>query len=109
MFYFGWLAVALTAMRMRGPVLEFIWWLAAPVATGAGFATGVVLASRLVGGSRDRPYATFVWCVLGCAIGAGAVCWLGPMLIVFGMFAAGTASVVLREVFLRVKTRDRVQ
>lgn len=34
----------------------------------------------------------------GCAIGGGIVWGFGPMLIVFGMFAIGTLSVVLHEV-----------
>jgi hypothetical protein len=36
-------------------------------------------------------------------MGAAAVFWFGPMLIVFGMFAAGMASLVLREVILGFK------
>ena len=35
--------------------------------------------------------------MIGCALGAVAVIWFGPMLIVFGMFVAGTASIALRE------------
>jgi hypothetical protein len=42
--------------------------------------------------------------MIGCAIGAAVVYWFGPMLIVFGMFAAGTASVALREVMLGIRT-----
>ena len=48
-----------------------------------------------------------VWPLIGCAVGAGIVYWFGPMLIVFGMFVAGTASVALREtviLFARKRT-----
>ena len=40
----------------------------------------------------------FKWSLIGCAIGAGAVVWFGPMLIVFGMFLVGMVSVALREI-----------
>jgi hypothetical protein len=48
------------------------------------------------------------WPLVGCAIGAGVVYWFGPMLVVFGMLAAGTASVVLREVSLTIKKADQI-
>jgi len=48
----------------------------------------------------------FKWSLAGCAIGAGSVVWFGPMLIVFGMFLVGTASVALREVVRIRKESD---
>jgi hypothetical protein len=79
------------------------------VTTAAGFALGVTIVERLTRTSRTRFLRIFVWPLIGCALGAGAVYWFGPMLIVFGMFAVGAASIVLREVILIAKTRtDRV-
>jgi DNA-3-methyladenine glycosylase I len=50
--------------------------------------------------------AAFFWQFEPCSIGAGVVFWHGPMLIVFGMFVAGTMSVVLREVVLLRKANQ---
>lgn len=91
-FYVAWLAAFLLLGRLEVAVIEAALWLLAPVATAAGFATGVVVAER--GSKFSR---VLRWPLVGCVIGTGAVYWFGPMLIVFGMFAAGTASVVLRE------------
>ena len=91
-FYFIWLAVFLLAAKLDSCVVEAVLWLLAPVVTAAGFATGIVVFER------PANIRVFMWPLIGCAIGAGVVYWFGPMLIVFGMFAAGTASVALREV-----------
>jgi hypothetical protein len=99
-FYVAWLAAFLLLSKLEVAVIEAALWLLAPVATAAGFATGIVVAER--GSKFSR---VLMWPLVGCVIGAGAVYWFGPMLIVFGMFVAGTASVVLREVRLgRKKT-----
>lgn len=82
------------------PVVEAILWLLAPVMTAAGFALGIALFERLAGQNRTAFLHIFLWPLVGCAIGAGVVYWFGPMLIVFAMFAAGTASIALREVYL---------
>ena len=50
--------------------------------------------------SKSKFLATFKWTLIGCTLGAAAVVYFGPMLIVFGMFAAGTASMVVRELLL---------
>ena len=81
-------------------VVETVLWLMAPVATAAGFAAGIVILERVTGKSGTGFRRTLVWPLVGCAIGAGIVYWFGPMLIVFGMFVTGTASVVLREVVI---------
>ena len=103
--YSVWLAASLLAARWDHPIVEAIRWLSAPVATAIGFALGVAIVERLTRTSRTRFLHIFVWPLMGCALGAGAVYWFGPMLIVFGMFAVGTASIVLREVILIAKTR----
>jgi len=96
-FYIGWMAVFIPVFRTGSSVLRGIGWLSAPVATAAGFAAGVWIAERLIATNRASFSRIFAWPMVGCVVGAGAVFWLGPMLIVFGMFLAGTASVVLRE------------
>ena len=117
LFYFVWMATFLLTRSLHNPIVEAALWLSAPVVTATGFATGIALSennfalcaqfSRTKLGScfwttpktgRTRFHRIFIWPLIGCAIGAGVVYWFGPMLIVFGMFVAGTASVVLREV-----------
>jgi hypothetical protein len=97
-FYLGWMAVFITASKTGSSVLRGIGWLSAPVVTALGFAAGIWLAERLTGAGKARFSHIFVWPLVGCAVGAGVVFWFGPMLIVFGMFLAGTASVIFREV-----------
>jgi len=96
--HFLWLAAFLLATKSDSSVVETILWLSAPVVTATGFATGIAIANRLTGAKRTEFFRILIWPLIGCAIGAGVVYWFGPMLIVFGMFAAGTASVALREV-----------
>ncbi len=72
-------------------------WLSGPVVTAAGFAFGMTIGEYLTSVKRPRFWQTCLWPLLGCGVGAGALFWFGPMLIVFGMFLLGTASVVLRE------------
>ena len=98
--YAAWLALFLLTIPWAGPPVEAILRLLTPVATAAGFALGIVLFERLARQRRTAFLRIFVWPLAGCAVGAGAVYWFGPMLIVFGMFAAGTASIALREVYL---------
>ena len=102
-FYSAWLAAFLLVDRLDSAVVETILWLSAPVATAAGFAAGVIAVERLTGAGKTGFWRIFLWPLIGCAIGAASVYWFGPMLIVFGMFAAGTASLVLREVVLGFK------
>jgi hypothetical protein len=105
LFYAAWLALFLLTPNPDSAVVEAILWLLAPLMTAAGFALGIALFERLAGQSRTAFLRIFLWPLFGCAIGAGVVYWFGPMLIVFAMFAAGTASIALREVYLYRKTR----
>lgn len=98
-FYALWLAAFLLTMEWIAAPLRAVLWVLAPVVTAAGFTAGLAIFERRAGGGLLR---IFVWPLIGCMVGAGAVIWFGPMLIVFGMFGAGTASVVLREV-MRLK------
>jgi len=98
--YFVWMATFLLTRSLHGPIVEAALWLSAPVVTATGFATGIALSERLAEPAETRFSRILIWPLTGCAIGAGVVYWFGPMLIVFGMFVAGTASVALREVIL---------
>ncbi len=100
LLYTGWLAVFLGVLKnSQGPVMV-VWWIMAPIVTATGFAAGMVIAHRLLAGRRDTFFRALVWPLAGCVLGAVAVVWFGPMLIVFGMFLVGTGSVVLREFVL---------
>ena len=99
-FYLGWMAVFIPAFKTGSSVLRGIGWMSAPVVTAAGFAAGIWVAERLTATSGTSFFRIFAWPIVGCAVGALAVFWFGPMLIVFGMFFAGSTSVVLREVLV---------
>ena len=96
-FYSVWLGAFLLTAGQGSAAMEAVLWLLAPVVTAAGFTTGSVIRGYRSGTDRTTFRRVFVWPLAGCVIGAGAVYWFGPMLIVFGMLAAGTLSVVLRE------------
>ncbi|TET53379.1 MAG: hypothetical protein E3J64_03635 [Anaerolineales bacterium] len=96
--YAAWLVAFLLIDLSNGAIVEAVLWLLAPVVTAAGFATGVLLHARLTKTSEAGFFRVALWPLIGCAAGAAAVYWFGPMLIVFSMLAAGTASVMLREV-----------
>ncbi len=103
-FYIGWMTVAIPIFKSgAGVVARGICWLSAPVVTAVGFATGVVIAERVTKARKSKFLDILIWPLIGCAIGAGAVWWIGPMLIVFAMFAVGTVSVAVREVVLSEK------
>jgi hypothetical protein len=104
-FYTCWMAVAIPAFRSGlSIVLKAVIWLAAPVVTALGFTTGVFIFELLSGARKSKFFNIFKWSLIGCAIGAGSVVWFGPMLIVFGMFLIGTASIALREI-VRIKRK----
>ena len=96
-FWIGFLAVFIPVFKTGNSLLMAVGWLSAPVVTGAGFAVGCMIGERLTNVPRSRFLRVFVWCFAACALGAGTVFWFGPMLIVFGMFLAGTAGVIARE------------
>lgn len=95
--YFLWMGVFLVLSDRAGAVVRGIFWLLAPVVTAAGFAVGLVVSERLLGSAKVSFLRVFIWPLVGCAVGAAVVYWYGPMLIVFGMFLVGAASVVLRQ------------
>ena len=98
-FFAAWMVVAIAAFKagIESIPVRVILWVCAAVVTGAGFAVGVALFELLPGARRSKFVDIYKWSLIGCAVGAGAVFPFGPMLIVFGMFVLGTASVTLRE------------
>ncbi len=108
-FYTGWMAVFIAEFRsgLDSILLKAILWLAGPIVTALGFATGIAISELFPGsGEKSKFINIFKWSLAGCAIGAGTVVWFGPMLIVFGMFVVGTASIVLREI-IRIRKEQR--
>jgi hypothetical protein len=103
-FYASWLAVYLLAVRLDIAALERGLFILAPVVTAAGFASGTMLVERLRGEEKTGFVLSWVWALLGCAVGALAVYWYGPMLIVFTMLAGGTLAVAYRDI---TKARSR--
>lgn len=104
--YIVWLAVFLLISGLKRPVVEVLGWMSGPVITAAGYASGVAMSERLTRAREPRFLRIFIWPLTGCTLGAAAVYWFGPMLIVFGMLASGTASIALREVILWSKERE---
>ncbi len=96
-FYFFWLAAFLLTKDFRGGISEAVFWLLAPPITAAGFTVGIVLFDHIAKASEPRFSSTFLWSLIGCVFGAAGMYWFGPMLIVFGMFLAGTASIIIME------------
>ena len=107
-FFVLWLAAFLTVGKLGSPLVKAAIWLSAPVVTAAGFAAGIAVLGFRTRNSNSEFLATFKWTLIGCTVGAAAVVWFGRMLIVFGMFAAGTASVVLKEVLPVIKKHDQL-
>ena len=100
-FYTAWMAAFFAATRSGSVIAETVLWLLAPVMTAAGFAVGITVAQRMARKGKSSFIRIYLWPLVGCAVGAAVVYPFGPMLIVFGMFAGGTASVAIREVVRR--------
>ena len=108
-FYIGWMAIAIPTIKtgFGGFFFRGVIWILAPIITGLGFAVGPKIFELLPHTDKTRFWETYKWCLAGCAIGGGILWLFGPMLIVFGMFAAGTMSVVLHEAVRRPHTKLR--
>jgi len=104
LFYFCWLAVYLLTAKGSGPIPHAVFLVLAPAATALGYTTALALLTRRPC-ARAGFWCTFLWPAVGCAVGAGAVYPFGPMLIVFGMFVVGTASVAVREAVMLSRNR----
>ncbi len=99
-FYIGWMAIAIPTIKsgFGGLIVKVTLWVLAPIATGLGFAMGPKIFEFLPTTNKGKFWKTYKWCLAGCAIGGGVFWLFGPMLIVFGMFLAGTLSIVMYEV-----------
>lgn len=80
--------------------MDDILWFSAPLLTAGGFTLGALVFERVSGNEKSAFLSIYKWALIGCMLGALAVIWFGPMLIVFGMLAAGTMSVALREIMI---------
>ena len=103
LFYTGWLAVFLAAFKDSSVPVKAALWGIAPVITATGFAVGMIVAKHLTQVRREGFLRTFLWPLVGCILGAVVVVWLGPMLIVFGMFVLGTGCVALQELLTQTR------
>lgn len=65
---------------------------------GVFYTAWMVVAIPIIKNSFWKAYK---WFLISCAIGGGIVSIFGQMLIVFGMFVAGTLSVVVHEVIIK--------
>ena len=99
--YSVWMAAFLFTVDVRSQLLRLALWLLAPILTAIGFTVGVVSFDRLTGTRKIGFWSILAWPLVGCSLGAAAVYWFGPMLIVFGMFLAGTVSVAIMEIYRR--------
>jgi hypothetical protein len=104
-FYVLFLAAFLKGHETGNSALIVALWLSAPVVTAAGFAAGGALLEPRGATGKAGFFQLLAWPLSACVVGAAIVYPFGPMLIVFGMFGAGTAGMVLRELFL-VGKRD---
>ena len=98
--YFLWMATFILLIDQAGLLFEVVLWLLAPLVTAAGFGIGFLVGQRFFSSKKESFANIFVWPLAGCSVGAVAVYWFGPMLMVFGMLSMGTASVILRGVIL---------
>ena len=105
-FYSAWMAVFITAAGLDSLGIKIALWLLAPLVTGAGFTMGIVAFERLIKKRKVEFLHIYPWTLTGCVIGAGIIFWFGPMLIVFGMFATGTVSVIIREVVIFMRNNS---
>ena len=97
-FYTGWMAIAIPVLKSSHSFARAICWLSAPVVTASGFASGIAIFELLPGTRKSKPRDIILWPLAGCSIGAAVVFYFGPMLIVFAMFALGTAGILAKEI-----------
>ena len=99
-FYAAWMAVAIPTIKAGsgGWIVRVVLWILAPIVTGFGFALGPKIFDLFAPAARRTSlWKAYEWCLAGCAIGGGVLWLFGPMLIVFGMFTAGTLTVAAQE------------
>lgn len=67
-------------------------WVAGPIMTAAGYATGLTIRVRGVSPAKGRLSQVFIVVFIGCAAGAIVGRPIGPMFVGLGVFAAGALS-----------------
>ena len=99
-FYLGWMAITIpiTKSGWGGLSVRAMIWISGPILTGLGFAVGSKIYELLPARDNTPFRETYMWCLAGCAVGGGILFVFGPMLIVFGMLAGGTISILVHEV-----------
>jgi len=99
-FYVGWMAVAIPVLKSGPLFAKALCWLSAPLITGIGFTSGLAIFELLPGTRKNKLRDIVLWPLAGCTIGAAVVFLFGPMLIVFAMFALGSASILAKEILI---------
>jgi hypothetical protein len=99
-FHIGWLAAFIPAAKSGIVALKILGWILAPIITALGYAAGLLMGERMLTARKTDFLRILVWPLVGCSLGAVALCSVGPMWIGIGTCVGGTASVVLREVRL---------
>ena len=99
-FHIGWLVGFIPAAKSGVMVLKILGWISAPVVTSLGYAVGLSMGERVLTARKTDFLRILVWPLVGCSLGAIALCWVGPMWIGIGTCVGGAASVLLREVKL---------
>jgi predicted anti-sigma-YlaC factor YlaD len=102
-FHTAWLAVFILTSKLESRWIRGARWILVPMVTAAGFTVGVQIFDHFAGTRKNKFLHVYFWPLIGCAIGAIAAFSFGPMLIGFGTFGAGTASMLLREFALTKK------
>jgi len=97
-FYTGWMFIAIPVLKSGPLFAKALCWLSAPVVTASGFACGIAIFELLPGTRKSKPRDIILWPLASCSIGAAVVFFFGPMLIVFAMFALGTAGILAKEI-----------
>jgi hypothetical protein len=103
------MAAFLLVTKSGSQIAEGILWFLAPVVTASGFTTGIRIIGHFNEATDVGFFRIFVWPLIGCTLGAIAVYWYGPMLIVFSMLAAGAASIFLREIVIISRNQPRAR
>ena len=99
LFYIGWLAVAIPVLTSECCMLnKILLWIIAPFTTALGFTVGILLVDLIFRQQKTKFWNVYKYPLTGCIIGAVIVVIFGPMLIVFGMFALGGLSIIIREI-----------
>ncbi|MBZ5499644.1 MAG: hypothetical protein LAP85_24865 [Acidobacteriia bacterium] len=93
-----WLVAVLVRMPRPPVPPSFAVTLTAPVVTAAGFGLGMLVAERLTRRRQSGFCGAYLWSLVGGTIGTLAMFPLGGMMAGFGLFALGTAALLIREV-----------